>query len=507
MAEVLSISDEIVADLARLSDKPYDFALWAFPWGEKDTELENFAGPDVWQTKVLLDLQFGIITIDTAFKIAVRSGHGVGKSALIGMLLQWGMSTRENTRGRVTANTKDQLMRVLWGEVAKWNRLSLVGNMFKVTATAMYSTDPTREKEWRIDAIAWSEENPEAFAGLHNFGNRIIIICDEASAIADVIWEVLDGATTDANTQIIWLVTGNPTRHSGRFRDCFERFNVEQVGITGWHCYQVDSRTSAFSNKVQIEAWRVAWGEDSDFFRVRVRGEFPNAEMGGLFPVELIDIAQARDAQAQPWEPLILAVDVARFGTNETVVTFRRGKDARTVPSVRWQGLSIIESGTRIAGLMSQHQPDAVFVDEGGLGGGLVDFLRSLGHAIIPVNFGSSPSLKPNGILVANKRAEMYVSAREWMREGGAIEKHAGLKEQLVGIEFGYTKKQEIQLMAKKDMKLIGIASPDDADSLVLTFAFPVAKRAWSQRHQQPKVDYDPLGNDAFHDYQQGSVH
>ena len=495
-ASNLSIDEELIADLARLSDKPYDFVMWAWPWGEPDGELEMFKGPDKWQVRVLKELQSGLITFDQAIRIAIRSGHGVGKSAFIAMLIIWAIATVEDTRGRVTANTKEQLMRVLWGEVSKWHRLSICSHLFKMTATAIFSADPTREKTWRIDAIPWSEENPEAFAGLHNFGKRIIIVCDEASAVANVIWEVLDGATTDANTQIIWLVAGNPTRHSGRFRDCFERFSSSEMGPAGWRCYHVDSRESTFSNKTQIEAWRIAWGEDSDFFRVRVRGEFPNAEMGGLFPIELIDIAQQRPAAASPWDCLILGVDISRFGANQTVAMFRRGKDARTLPSVRWQGLTVVESAGRIAGLIAAHSPDAVFIDEGGVGGGVIDVLRSLGHSVIGVNFGIPASSRPNGILVANKRAEMYVAAKEWMREGGAIEPSPDLKEQLVAIEYGYNKKQEILLMAKADMKILGVASPDDADALVLTFAYPASKKSW-KRAAGVKMDYDPLSYEA----------
>src|SRR5207344_1845673 len=103
--------------------------------------------------------------------------------------------------GRVTANTEKQLRTVLWSEVDKWHGLFIARHLFKSTATAIYSADPAQEKTWRIDAIPWSIDNPEAFAGLHNYGKRLIYIMDEASAIADKIWEVVDGAMTDANTE------------------------------------------------------------------------------------------------------------------------------------------------------------------------------------------------------------------------------------------------------------------------------------------------------------------
>src|SRR5690606_34243518 len=94
-------------------------------------------------------------------------------------------------------------------------------DFFTVTATAYFSKDPTRERTWRIDAVPWSEKNPEAFAGLHNKGKRLLMIMDEASAILDVIWETAEGALTDSDTEIIRLAFGNPTRNIGRFRECF----------------------------------------------------------------------------------------------------------------------------------------------------------------------------------------------------------------------------------------------------------------------------------------------
>lgn len=485
--------EEIINDLARLKDRPLDFVYWAFPWGEVGTELENFSGPDRWQVAVFSDLQTGLITLDMAFQIAIRSGHGVGKSAFFSMLLLWGISTQEDTRGRVTANTKEQLMRVLWGELAKWHRLFIGRDMFKVTATAIFSTDSTHEKTWRVDAIPWSEENPEAFAGLHNYGKRIIILCDEASAIADCIWEVLDGATTDENTQIIWAVAGNPTRNTGRFRDCWDKFAQRQGGV--WHTYQIDARSSAFSNKKLIQKWADTWGEDSDFFRVRVRGEFPNASTVQLIPIETIQAGGMREVQSQPWEPLVLGVDIARFGSNSSVAQFRRGRDARSMPSASWRGLSVVETANRIASMINEHQPDAVFVDEGGVGGGVVDLLRHLGHSCIGVNFGIPASSRPQGTLVANKRAEMFVMLRDWLREGGCIDPSGDLSDELLSIEYHYNKKQEIQLVSKEDMRTLGKPSPDWGDALALTFAFPVGPRRWKQNVSR-KVDYDPLGQD-----------
>ena len=398
----------------------------------------------------------------------------------------------EDTRGRVTANTKEQLMRVLWGELAKWHRLFIARQLFKITATSIFSADPLHDKTWRIDAIPWSAENPEAFAGLHNFGKRIIILCDEASSIEDSIWEVLDGATTDINTQIIWAVAGNPTRNAGRFRDCWDKFS------SIWKTYQVDARDSKHSNKKLIQQWLDTWGEESDFFRIRVRGEFPNASTTQLIPIEAIRNARVCEMQSEYWQPLILGVDIARFGTNESVAQFRRGRDARSMPASRWRGLSVPETADRIAGMTKQFSPDAVFVDEGGVGGGVVDVLRRLGHNCIGVNFGVQASTRPEGTLVANKRAEMYVMVRDWLRSGGAISDSNDLEEDLLSVDYFYNKSQEIQLMSKADMRSIGKKSPDWGDALALTFAYTVSTRSWRNNKTLNKIDYDPLAHSAL---------
>jgi hypothetical protein len=499
--------DQLLADLAFYSDKPYDFVLWAFPWGEGGTDLAERKGPEPWQAKILLDLQhefekgeaqgnaaFGTALAE-AYQIAVRSGHDIGKTAFISWLMWWGLSTREDTRGRATANTERQLRQILWAEIAKWHRLFIARSMFEVSATAMFAKDPERQKNWRIDAIPWSEENPEAFAGLHNYGKRIIIIFDEASAIIDKIWETTDGVAHEANTEIIWVCTGNPTRNYGRFYECFNRFASE------WHTYKIDSRDVSFANKEKINRAIALWGIDSDYVRVRYLGEFPSSSATQLIGKDLIREARTRSVVSFPYEALIMTVDVARFGTNMSVIGFRRGRDARTIPVQRFRGLTTIELGQRVAALISQYGPDAVFIDEGGVGGGVVDYVRHLGHSVIGVNFGAKPSSRPNGILVANKRAEMYVALREWLREGGAIEDSDELEDELVQIEYYFNPRQEIVLVAKEDM---AAESPDWADQLAMSFAYPVSARAWRRPGGAAKVEYDPLSHAAMSGEYQG---
>jgi hypothetical protein len=137
-----------------------------------------------------------------------------------------------DTRVVVTTNTDLQLRIQTWPEVTKWHRLTINRDWFKATATAVFSAEPERERLWRADAIPWSVETTEAFAGLHNKGRRVILIFDEAPAISDKIWEVSEGALTDGETEIIWLAFGNPTRNSGRFRSV--RLRDQSTAARGW---------------------------------------------------------------------------------------------------------------------------------------------------------------------------------------------------------------------------------------------------------------------------------
>ena len=279
---------EILADeLGKYTHDPYGFVMFSFPWGEPGTELEKFSGPDPWQQRQLIKisnaLKKGKISVMEAIQLAIASGHGIGKSALVSWIILWAIATKVDTRGVVTANTETQLRTKTWPEVIKWHRLFIGKDMFTVTATAIFSSDDRHEKTWRIDAIPWSIVNTEAFAGLHNMGKRILVIFDEASAIHDMIWEVTEGALTDADTEIIWCAFGNPTRNTGRFRECFRKYKHR------WMTEQVCSTKVKHTNKGQIKKWIEDHGWYSDFVKIRVRGIFPTTSAKQFIPGPLID--------------------------------------------------------------------------------------------------------------------------------------------------------------------------------------------------------------------------
>jgi hypothetical protein len=491
--------DLLAADLAALSKDPLRFVLWAFPWGEAGTELEGWEGPEAWQRRILSDLRDGLLTPSSAIQLATASGHGVGKSALVAWIILWAISTFEDTRGVVTANTETQLKTKTWAELGKWHRLFLASDLFKLTATAIFS--PDRERTWRIDMVPWSERNQEAFAGLHNQGKRLILVMDEASAIPDAIFQTSEGALTDANTEIIWAIFGNPTRNVGRFRECFPGGRHER----SWRTYTVDSREVSFTNKTQIQKWIDSYGEDSDFVRIRVRGTFPRAGSLEFISIEDVRAAANREAACDLRDPLILGVDVARFGDNESVIFFRKGRDGRTHAPIRLREVDTQVLAARVADEFLNRRADAVFVDGGGVGGGVVDRLRHLHIPVVDVQFGASPSgfgyaTGDSGVRYANKRAEMWGAMREWLKIGAIAPDSdpEGLNAQLIAPQYGLNQRGEIQLERKEDMRRRGLPSPDLADALALTFAMPVALRYSPEAHFGPpkptlESEYDPF--------------
>lgn len=478
----MSQLDELVDLMAECSKDPYRFVLAAFPWGEQGSELQDQTGPRQWQKDVLeyigQRLKEGV-SAESAIKTAVASGHGIGKSALVSWLVLWAMATRENSRGVVTANTANQLSTKTWPEVSKWYRMLICKDWFVMTSTAIAAKDPRYEKTWRIDAVTWSDENLEAFAGLHNEGNRIILIMDEASNISDPVWEVAEGAMTDANTEILWCAFGNPTRTDGRFRECFRQYKHRW-----WH-QNVDSRSVDGTNKAQMAMWAADYGEDSDFFKVRVRGEFPDKGEDQFISTDLALAATLRKAEYFPHDPIMMGVDVARYGKDWSVVTIRRGNDARTWPRRRFRELSLMELADQVAAMIDFYKPDAVCIDETGVGGGVVDRLRQLGHSIIAVNFASKPPGFVEGMAVANMRAYLWARGREWLRRGGAIPDEQDLVAQLTGTGYGYNSKNEILLQPKDELEV----SPDDCDSLFLSLAVdPGPRQGWGQQDKPARA-------------------
>lgn len=496
-------SETFLEWLASVSDDPLAFVMGAFPWGEPGTRLEKFSGPEPWQEKLLLRIKAGL-PLGRAIQEATASGHGVGKSACVSWIIIWALVTKPDTRGVVTANTETQLKTKTWSELGKWFYMFIGKEYFQLTATALFSKDPEHERTWRIDMVPWSERNTEAFAGLHNQGRRILVVFDEASAIPDVIWETTEGALTDANTEIIWCVFGNPTRNTGRFKECFPG----GIFAKAWHCNQVDSREISFTDKSQISRWIDAYGEDSDFVRIRVRGVFPRTGEMEFISAADVEAAMAREPTTDPLAPLALGCDVARYGQNESVIWFRKGRDGKTIPAQVYRGLNTVELSVKVQDAFNSYRCDGIFIDGGGVGGGVVDNVRAAHLYCYDVQFGGKDDVGGSvfgcpGERFANKRAAMWGALRAWLKVG-ALPNDPDLRSQLTGPTYTLNIRGEIQLESKEDMMRRGVESPDRADALALTFAYPIQSHAQAggegphKKLNQTEHEYDPYSAESM---------
>lgn len=468
-------------DIVRFLDKPLSYCRYAFPWGAG--ELAGSAGPRRWQARVLNTIGKHLRNQATRYQpclVAVASGHGIGKSSLVGMVINWAMSTCDDCKVVVIANTFTQLQTKTIPEVFKWFRLSINSHWWQLKATSITVRDRNHEHTWRADFIPWSENNTEAFAGLHNRGKRIVLIADEASAISDKIWEVAEGALTDENTEIIWLALGNPTQNTGRFRECFGRLKHR------WKTFQIDARRVAGTNKRQLKRWVEDYGEDSDFVRVRVRGEFPRAGSNQFISSDLVATCRKYRATGFSALPKILAVDVARFGDDQTVIGTRQGRKVRILAKLR--GLDTTQVAARTIDFIEKEYPDAVVIDGDGIGAGVVDQVKARGFDEHLFEFHGGRSARDSKKYF-NRRSEVWGLMRDALKEGMEIPDDPELEADLTGPEYGFSAKQQIQLEKKEDMKKRGLSSPDCGDMLAMTFAEKITLS--TSEPEKPEYSYD----------------
>lgn len=462
-----SLEDQLIEAIAECTHDPVRLVEKVYPWGKN--ELKDSEGPRPWQKEILSYVGGRLTGPGTRFQpcmVAVASGHGIGKSALVSMFIHWATSTCEDTKVIVTANTGTQLATKTVPEIHKWFRLSTNSHWWEMKATSITVRDPDHAKLWRVDAIPWSENNTEAFAGLHNKGKRILLIFDEASAIADSVWQVAEGALTDENTEIIWLAFGNPTQNVGRFRECFGKYRHR------WKTFQIDSRTVEGTNKEQIAKWIDDYGEDSDFVRVRVRGEFPRAGYSQFIPSDIVAAARRYRAEGYFGLPKVLSVDVARFGDDQTIIGTRQGRKALIL--AKYRGLDTVQVAERVIEFIQKEEPDATVIDADGIGAGVVDQIRFRGFARRLFEFHGGERAEDSSAYF-NRRAECWGYTRDWLLAGAQIPDDPELESDLTSPEYGFSNKNQLQLERKQDMKSRGLASPDCADMLAMTFSVKVA--------------------------------
>jgi hypothetical protein len=427
----------------------------------------------------------------------VASGNGIGKTALLTWLILCGLITYEDCLSVITAGSEGQLRTRLASELATWHaRLpQALKDQFVLEATSLFNKQ--NQRTWRADLRPWTERNQEAFSGLHNLGKRVLVVFDECSMIPTAIWRATEAMLSDAETQIIWAVFGNPLRLDGRFPMCFPggRFS----GL--WKSFQVDSREVTLTNKEAIAEKLLYYGVDSNYARSHVLGQFPTASTEQLIPLDLVEAACAREAFQHPGDSVVLGCDVASGRSEDSsVIVVRRGLDARSYPIQKFATLDPIEFSYRIAAVANEVNADAVFIDATGLGEGTVAKLRELGLPSVHAVYFAGKSDNPSGLArAANKRAECWLALRDWLR-AGAIPRDSELMAQLASPEYSEVA-LGILLERKSDMRARGLASPDVADALALTFATKVFSQLDTLSgpgDHRVSSEYDPFSDDAL---------
>ena len=453
--------------------------MYCFPWNEKGTPLEHFKGPRKWQREVLIQIgehiqaNQGLIDFNTLRK-CISSGRGIGKSALVSWITIWMLSTRIGSTTIVSANSESQLRSVTWAEITKWLAMSLNSHWFEVSATRLMPAKWLTElverdlkkgtRYWAVEGRLWSAENPDAYAGVHNY-DGVMVIFDEASGIDDAIWAVTAGFFTENTPHRFWLAFSNPRRNTGYFYECFHSKR------DFWATTVVDARTVEGTDKAIYQQIIDEYGADSAQAHVEVYGEFPSEGDDQFISSLLIDEAMKRQPHKDDTAPIIVGVDPARFGADATVIAVRQGRDLIAI--MRYRGDDTMTVVGHVIDAIEEYKPALVVIDEGGVGGGVVDRLKEQRYKIRGVNFGSKSK---NPLMYGNMRAQMWGSMRDWLKNA-SIPKERTLKTDLISPLMKPDSKGTIFLESKKDMKSRGLASPDAADAICVTFAYPVAHR------------------------------
>jgi hypothetical protein len=435
--------------------------------------IEDLFGiqPDKWQAEALQSL----VVED---RVAIRSGHGVGKSALMAWAVLWWMLTHYPCKVACTAPTSHQLNDVLWGEIAKWvgllpeswrNLINVKSDRVELVSNPMESFASARTAR---------KEQPEAFQGFHS--ENMLFLADEASGIENIIFEVGSGSMSTAGAKT--LMAGNPTRTQGYFYDAFNKMREN------WHCIQVDCATSKMVSPEWIASMKKQYGEDSDVYRVRVKGDFPRGDDNTVIPLHMIEAAIGREVDPVEGK-MIWGVDVARFGGDKSALAKRR-KNTLVSPVKTWQGKDLMQTVGIIVREYEEtphaDRPDMILVDSIGLGSGVVDRLREQGYPARGINVAESPSVDSDKY--SRLRDELWWKAREWLESRDAVLPN---QDELIGDlatpTFEILSSGKIKVESKTDIKKRLPRSPDVADAFCLTFAI-------SDRKFTSKPHYRNLG-------------
>jgi|TARA_Y100000310_G_scaffold345737_1_gene469038 hypothetical protein len=398
-------------------------------------------------------------------KISIRSGHGTGKSTAASWAMLWYFLMHYPNKVVVTAPTSSQLFDALFAEMKRWiNELpDAFKEVLNVKSDRVEHT--AAPSEMFISARTSRAETPEALAGVHS--EHVMLIVDEASGVPEQVFEAAAGSMSGHNATTIML--SNPTRSSGTFFESQNRL-ADSWWTRRWSCVDSPLVSDEF-----IEEMKLRYGEDSNAFRIRVLGEFPQADDDTIIPFHLVETATHRDIEGDSDLPSVWGLDVSRFGNDKTALCKRQGSVVTEIRS--WAGLDLMQTVGRVVAeyeaLLPSKQPREILVDSIGLGSGVVDRLRELGLPVRGINVAEAPSM---GATYLNLRSELWFKTKAWFEDRACkLPKDDQLVAELTGIRYSFTSSGKMKAESKDEMRKRGLASPDLADALCLTMASDAA--------------------------------
>lgn len=324
-------------------------------------------------------------------------------------------------------------------------------------------------------------DNPDALRGLYFDG----VILDEVAQMRPEVWgEIIQPALADRGGWALFI--GTP-KGINIFSELYYRaLERQQAGDTAWCAmsFPVTETTSLPAD--EVERLRQELSENA--WRQEMMCDFSASSDDVLISLSLVSEAMRKTYQPHEYNraPVVLGVDVARFGDDSSVIFRRQGLVG--FQPVILRGLDNMSLADVVAAAIVEHRPDAVFIDSG-QGQGVIDRLRQLGHKIMEVPFGGR-ALRHDRFV--NRRSEMWYSVREWLEAGGALPPDECLKAELSAPTYCYDSAGKIKLEPKDKIKERLLRSPDVADALALTLAAPVSRPA--EIHRKAKTNYDVWG-------------
>jgi hypothetical protein len=434
--------------------------------------VEDIIGvkPDAEQAKILRSVADNTMT-------SVRSGHGVGKSAVEAWVAIWFLSTRPFPKIPCTAPTQHQLFDILWAEISKWLR-NAPGLQNEIVWTKEKVYLKGYPEEWF--AVARTATKPDALQGFH--ADDVLYIIDEASGVRDEIFEPVLGSLSTPGARL--LMCGNPTQKSGFF---YESHTKNRAAYSAFH---IDGRKSGRVSPEFVKKIVEMYGEDSDVFRVRVAGEFPLNEDDVFIPLPLVEKSIMTEFSERKTPDIIrIGCDVARFGDDKTVIGSKI--DEKVTIEKKRRGQDTMKTADDIVLLYydllkkypTYKDPVIVAVDDGGVGGGVVDRLKqmqrnnpeNLGQMnIVPVKFGQRIKHKHYHDSTTFMMAVVKALLSPHDEDGNPkpveliLPDDDDLVAQLSGRKYALTDNSKIKVESKKDMKERGLPSPDEADCVLL---------------------------------------